>query len=148
MAELRLRPATAADRDFARPIYIATTKLLVRDRPEWTESYIAARFERRFIVETTRMAEIDGVTVGWLRLSETDDSIVLEQIYLGPARQNQGIGSRLLAMLDDEWRAAGKPVRLAVLKTNPAKRLYERFGFRVIEEKELAWLMAREPAGS
>jgi ribosomal protein S18 acetylase RimI-like enzyme len=144
MSELRLRPATAADRDFARPIYIAATKAYTGHLPEWTDDHMAARFERRFIVEATRMAELDGLTVGWLRVTDTGAEIMLEQIYVDPAHQGRGIGSRLIRGLIQEW--PGRPIRLAVLKTNPARRLYERLGFRILEEKETAYLMRREPS--
>jgi len=142
--ELRLRPAVPADRDFARRIYVTTTLPYVGRLPGWTDDYVAARFEKRFVVETTRMCEVDGVTVGWLRLSETDDAIVLEQIYVDPTRQRQGIGSRLMRLLDDEWRGTRKPIRLAVLKTNPARHLYERFGFEAVEETGVAYRMRRK----
>jgi ribosomal protein S18 acetylase RimI-like enzyme len=144
MSELHLRPATQADRDFARPIYVAATKAYAGHLSEWTDDYIAARFERRFIVEATRMAELDGVTVGWLRVSAPGDEIMLEQIYVDPMHQGQGIGSRLVQGLIEDW--PGRPIRLAVLKTNPARRLYERFGFRIVAENDTAYLMRREPA--
>lgn len=142
MSDLRLRPATEADRDFARPIYIAATKAYVGHLPEWTDDYIAARFERRFIVEATRMAELEGLTIGWLRITDTGHEIMLEQIYFDPAHQGRGIGSRLIQGLIQEW--PGRPIRLAVLKTNPARRLYERLGFRIVEDKGTAYLMRRE----
>lgn len=33
------------------------------------------------------------------------------------------------------------PVRLRVLKVNPARRLYERLGFKVVEEADTHYLM-------
>jgi ribosomal protein S18 acetylase RimI-like enzyme len=37
-------------------------------------------------------------------------------------------------------------VTLGVVKTNPAKRLYERLGFRVTNEDERKLYMRREPS--
>jgi len=42
----------------------------------------------------------------------------------------------------------GLPVRLQVLKINPARRLYERLGFVVTGETETHDLMARPPSGA
>jgi GrpB-like predicted nucleotidyltransferase (UPF0157 family)/GNAT superfamily N-acetyltransferase len=128
------RPATDADKEFARPVYLATTKPYVDHLPDWTDDYIHARFERRFIAASTRMVERDGITVGWVRLIETPDKIVLEQIYVDPARHRQGIGAAVLTQLVREWH--GKTVALRTLRRNPARLLYERFGFRVVDDSD------------
>jgi ribosomal protein S18 acetylase RimI-like enzyme len=142
---LRLRAAEAADRELARRIYLETTRPYVGHLPEWTDAFIVARFAHRFDVATTRMIELDGETIGWVRLSATGDEIVLEQLYLAPDRQGRGLGSALLRQLAEEWRHSAKPVTLRVLKENPARRLYERFGFHVTGETEIQYLMRRAP---
>jgi ribosomal protein S18 acetylase RimI-like enzyme len=141
---LQLRAAQAADREWARRIYLETTKPYVGHLPEWTDTFITARFDTRFDIPTTRMAEIDGETIGWVRLSETGGEIVLEQIYLAPSRQGKGLGSALLRQLIAEWGLRGVSVSLRVLKKNPARRLYERFGFRVTGETDIQYVMRRE----
>lgn len=50
--------------------------------------------------------------------------------------RNRGIGTALLKSLLNEYRKRGvASVSLSVDKENPAIHLYERFGFRVIEDK-------------
>src|SRR5262245_9061350 len=134
--DLSFRPATDADKDFARRVYIDTTRPYVDHLPDWTDDVIAARFERRFVVATTRMVERSGVTIGWVRLSQSEVDIVLEQIYLDPACHGQGIGTQLLTQLVADWRRVGKAVRLRTLRRNPARRLYERFGFHVVDDSD------------
>lgn len=53
------------------------------------------------------------------------------QIYIAPAHQNRGIGTSLIRELAREARGSGKPLRLRLLSVNPARRLYEREGFKV-----------------
>jgi ribosomal protein S18 acetylase RimI-like enzyme len=144
---LLLRAALEADCELARRIYLETTRPYVRHLADWTDDFIVTRFAQRFDVATTRMIELDGETIGWVRLSETDSEIVLEQIYLAPDRQGRGLGSILLRQLTEEWGPSGKPVALRVLKKNPARRLYERFGFRVTSENEIQYVMRRATAG-
>jgi ribosomal protein S18 acetylase RimI-like enzyme len=43
-----------------------------------------------------------------------------------------------------EARAKGKPVSLSVVRHNPAQRLYERLGFKVIGEDEIKLHMCRQ----
>ena len=56
-------------------------------------------------------------------------------ISLQPEFCNRGIGTTLLRELQSEAAAAGKPLRIHVERFNPALRLYERLGFRQIEDK-------------
>ena len=133
---LSFRPAVGADKMFARRIYIDTTRPYVSHPPDWTDDHLNARFERRFIVAATRMILRDGVTIGWVRLSESAGEIVLEQLYLDPACHRQGIGTAIMGILMREWQGAGRPVSLRTLRRNPARHLYERFGFRVVDESE------------
>ena len=59
--------------------------------------------------------------------------------------RGRGIGTRILNEIVAEARASGSAVRIYVEKFNPARRLYERLGFRVTEERGLHVLMANEP---
>jgi ribosomal protein S18 acetylase RimI-like enzyme len=143
---MRLRAARDADRDWASRVYLATTKPYVDHLPEWTDAFILGRFIDRFDVAASRVIEIDRAAAGWLRLSENDGEIVLEQVYLAPEHHGRGIGTALLRGLVADWQAQGKPVLLRVLKRNPARRLYERFGFRRVGETDIQYLMRRDPA--
>jgi ribosomal protein S18 acetylase RimI-like enzyme len=142
---LVFRAAREADKEFARRVYLDTTRPYVAHLPDWNDDYLRARFERRFIVADTRMVERDGVTVGWVRLSQSSEEIVLEQIYIDPACHRQGIGAAIMVQLVRAWDESGKAVRLHVLRNNPARHLYERFGFYVVEENERAYGMWRPP---
>jgi ribosomal protein S18 acetylase RimI-like enzyme len=55
-------------------------------------------------------------------------------IAVVPSCTGKGIGARLLSRLFAEAAASFPAVYLSVRATNPAKRLYERFGFVVIGE--------------
>jgi ribosomal protein S18 acetylase RimI-like enzyme len=41
--------------------------------------------------------------------------------------------------------SAGQAIALAVVKTNPALRLYQRLGFRITDEDNRKFYMRREP---
>jgi ribosomal protein S18 acetylase RimI-like enzyme len=47
--------------------------------------------------------------------------------------------------LFSESNLTRQPIRLFVLKVNPARRLYERLGFQVLEETETHYVMRRNP---
>ena len=71
----------------------------------------------------------------------------LVQVQLLPDRQGRGIGGALMRDLLDQAARAGCPVHLGVLQGNPARRLYERLGFRIVAESEREAAMLWTPGG-
>lgn len=92
--------------------------------------------------------EVEGDPVGCCLVEREADQIKVLRIYILPGYQGQGIGSSILKEICSEGDAKNLPVALRVLKVNPAKRLYERFGFQVTEETESHFLMTRVPCDS
>lgn len=90
----------------------------------------------RFLVVTR-----DNKPIGRLYVVRLADEIRLVDIALLPKHRGAGIGSRLLADVVAEAAQAGLPVRLYVEHGNPARRLYERFGFESVETGSIYELM-------
>lgn len=67
------------------------------------------------------------------------------QIQVSPAFQGQGIGAQLLSALIRHANDQHKSVRLKVLKNNPARRLYEQVGFKVVGETHQEFVMETPP---
>jgi ribosomal protein S18 acetylase RimI-like enzyme len=83
--------------------------------------------------------EADGASAGWLVLAPMPHETRIVEIMVAPEFRGKGIGS---AALQSVLAKAAGAVRLNVNKTNSAAiRLYERLGFRKIEQDELQWLM-------
>lgn len=87
--------------------------------------------------------DVDGRLLGgaWLRLLIGDERhgpefVDAETPELGiavlPPTQGRGIGSRLLGAVIDRARGRYPAIVLTVREGNPARRLYERFGFAPI----------------
>ena len=58
----------------------------------------------------------------------------ISQLQILPKWQRRGIGSELVAQFVADARARREIVELGVLKVNPARRMYERLGFKVFAE--------------
>jgi ribosomal protein S18 acetylase RimI-like enzyme len=91
------------------------------------------------------VVEDDGEPVGRLYVSRWEEEIRIVDIALLPTARGRGLGSQLLAHLFEESRQSGKAVSIHVEKENPARRLYERLGFREVEDRGVYLLMRREP---
>ena len=95
--------------------------------------------------DTGRIAEgPQEVPVGaaWYRLyfaaepgyGFVSESVPEVSIAVSEGARKSGVGSALLAALSEDARRQGHPsLSLSVLRENPAVRLYERFGFRLVE---------------
>lgn len=80
-----------------------------------------------------RVAEIDGVIVGFATGVPTDRDVVLEDLFVHPNWMRKGVATRLVADLVDRSRAAGA-LRVAVTANPHALAFYEAAGFRGVEE--------------
>jgi len=60
--------------------------------------------------------------------------------------QRKGIGTEVMKRLIGEAAQVHQTVRLNVVKINPARRLYERLGFRVTHEDDRKFYMKLDPA--
>jgi ribosomal protein S18 acetylase RimI-like enzyme len=84
--------------------------------------------------------------IGLLKACRRETAWVLMQIQMAPAWQGRGIGAAVIQTLIDRAREDGLPVTLSVLKGNPARRLYERLGFRVVSEDEHEYTLTCDTA--
>jgi GNAT superfamily N-acetyltransferase len=109
----------------------------------WDDERQKASLADQLGTAKTSVITLEGADIGWLALQETDSSMLLGHFYIEPRFQNRGIGSTILSRVLAEATAKSKPVELAVLKNNPARRLYERSGFVVVSEDDMKYFMRR-----
>jgi GNAT superfamily N-acetyltransferase len=156
MIAMRLRRATDGDRDFLLEVYGSTraAELALVDWDDATKrAFVEQQFEaqdsyyRRYYPGATfDVVMVDGEPSGRLYVDRWADEIRVIDIALLPAARGRGVGTTLLRSLMDEARAAGKPLTIHVEHGNPARRLYERLGFRPAgDEGQIHVLMRWEP---
>jgi ribosomal protein S18 acetylase RimI-like enzyme len=101
-----------------------------------TRQYRAAHPDGDFLV-----VEVDGVPAGRLTLAHGDADVRVVDIALLPAHRGAGLGRALLADVLDDAAASGRTVSLHVEAHNPARRLYERLGFRLVADEGVYLLL-------
>ncbi len=99
----------------------------------------------RYHWDDARIVLIDDAPAGLLKVHHDEQGWYVIQIQVVPSRQGQGLGSRLLGSVLQRADDGGQQVRLYVIRSNPARRLYERLGFRICERGEHVFLMCRPP---
>jgi len=95
-------------------------------RDHYAKHYVGAEF---LIIER------DARSIGRLYVHATGKEIRLMDIALCSTERNRGLGSRLVHALRDEAARRGVDLTLHVEPTNPAQHLYQRLGFRLIENR-------------
>jgi len=136
-AEPTVRPAVAADEAALRGIDNAVWSPLSEVAPKPAEG--APVFDDRHTPEQYLVAELGGRVVGYVRqvpptpLPSNRHIRQIQGLGVLPGARGRGVGDALVEAACDAARAAGaRRMTLRVLAHNaPARRLYERRGFRV-----------------
>lgn len=102
------------------------------------------------------VAEVDGEVIGvcWVRTTDgyghIDSATPSFSISICRPYRGRGIGTAMMSRMLDELLEAGYTrASLSVQKENPAMRLYERMGFRIVGDgaDETEWLMVCDLCG-
>lgn len=123
---------------------------------DWTDAerapFVAMQFDAQdrsyrstFPSATFSVVTTNGAPIGRLYLDRVDDAIRIIDITIASPFRGAGIGSSLLARVIAAADADGLPVRLHVDNLNPARRLYERLGFRAVSKSAFGVLMEWPP---
>ena len=125
------RSATRGDMPFAYWLHKATMReYVVQTWGGWDEAWQLAHFREAFSPQQSRILSVAGEPAGVLRLEEGPSGWSLHVLEIAPQWQRKGIGTCVLRWVLGRAAASQKAVNLQVLKVNPAKRLYQRLGFR------------------
>src|SRR5262245_60746974 len=141
-----LRPGAPEDREYLWRLHCKTMREYVDKTWGWNEAWQRRRFDETFDALPLLLIEKEGEPIGYIFVQRPGHEIFLAAIEIAPEQQNQGIASQLIKELLDESDQSNLPVKLSVLKVNPARRLYERLGFRCAGETPTHYLMRRDPA--
>jgi ribosomal protein S18 acetylase RimI-like enzyme len=102
----------------------------------WDDYSQRITFRERLERGVLRVVEVEGAIAGILEVTHREDCHYVDNIQLSTAFRRQGLGTQLLHDVMATASAAGLPVRLTVLRVNPARRLYQRLGFVEIDLTE------------
>jgi ribosomal protein S18 acetylase RimI-like enzyme len=153
--ELGLRRALPDDAELLYRIYASTREEELAVVP-WDASVKEAFLRMQFAAQdsyyratylgTSYDLIVRGDEVlGRLYVYRDEAAWLVLDVALLPEHRGKGLGTRLLRQVQTEAAATGKPVRMHVEQFNPAKRLYERLGFRQIADEGVYLLLEWKP---
>jgi ribosomal protein S18 acetylase RimI-like enzyme len=139
--EIHVREAWPADVHFARALYFETMREMIESTLGWDPRRQEESFAEWFDLREVRIIVVDGGDVGWVQTRTNEHEVFLGSLYVKPDMQRRGIGTQILCGLLAQCKDSSKALTLAVMKINPAIRLYKRLGFRVTHEDEYKFYM-------
>ena len=149
------RPMAEEDLPFVADLYASTRREEVAQAgwpPEMQEAFLAQQHEAQHSHYSLHFADAEwliversGEAIGRLYLRDEAEALNIIDISLVPHSRGQGIGGAILRDVLDQAANLGKGVTIHVEKFNPARRLYERLGFRLVADLGVYDLMRATP---
>jgi GNAT superfamily N-acetyltransferase len=127
-----LRPAAKSDLGFCWPIYRDAMKPLTEPAAPWNEAAQQKIVEQAVAHAGTSILRQANADVGWVQVEETRHAVQLRQLFVLTAVRNRGLGTSFLTWMKERADRKRKDLTLDVLNNNPARRLYDRLGFKVV----------------
>ena len=154
-SSIAFRPTVQADTPFLCHLY-GTTREDEMQLVPWTPEQKAAFLDMQFHAQAAHytefypqcqflVIELEGRPIGRLYIDRGEDDIRITDIALLPEFRGRGIGRMLIKEILAEGRGTGKRVTIYVEHYNPARRLYDRLGFRHVDTNGVYHLMEWSP---
>ncbi|MCM5680008.1 GNAT family N-acetyltransferase [Schlegelella sp. S2-27] len=149
------RPVVATDLEFLYRLY-RSTRWDETAATGWADEERAAFLDTQFHLQHRYYQEhyadaqfrlllqVRG-PIGRVYWRDRPDAFTLIDISLVPEARGAGIGSAVMAWMTHRADQRSQPCRLHVEPANPARRLYERFGFEVVANNGVHLSMRRTP---
>jgi ribosomal protein S18 acetylase RimI-like enzyme len=153
--DVSLRVENDADRSFLDDLYASTRKEELAHVP-WDDATKRAFLHEQFTLQHAHyiknyvgaellVIEQHGQPIGRIYLRRSGKEIRLMDIALMPERRGLGTGGALVRALAQLAREDGDEITLHVEPNNPAMKLYERMGFRLIENRGVYLFLGLKP---
>lgn len=143
------------DLPFLAELYASTRREEVAPVPwseEQKEAFLRSQFEAQhrhyqehypdcefLVIDREALGRREAI--GRLYVDRWPEEIRLVDVALLPEARGAGWGTKILGLLLDEGRERGVAVSIHVETNNPARRLYERLGFRHVDTNGVYHLM-------
>ncbi|SEN29514.1 GNAT family N-acetyltransferase [Lihuaxuella thermophila] len=140
-----LRTATPDDFEFVFQLNKTNMRPYVEQLRGWDDEAEREDMKTKFRPFHDQIVVIGNQDAGIFAVDESDSEICLRHIEILPAYQNRGVGTALIQQILSRAEQRRLPVKLTVLKMNPARHLYQRLGFRLDGETDLKYRMIYLP---
>ncbi|MCP5349199.1 MAG: GNAT family N-acetyltransferase [Gammaproteobacteria bacterium] len=134
MSSALIRTGNNADTEWLYQLFRDTNRGFIDLTWGWEELLQREAFYANLPGSQFRVLSLDGNGIGGYHLARKADHLWLEMILVKPQFQRRGYGTLMMNEIGKQALEAQLPVRLNVLRINPARHFYLAQGFRTITE--------------
>lgn len=153
---LSFRPIREQDVEFLYKVYAATREEEMA-LTGWDEQQKEEFLRMQFNLQHTQylgnypdasfeILLFDNIPAGRLYVDRREKEIRIIDIAVLPEFRKLGIGSTILKDLITEADEKNLPLNCHVERLNPARKLYEKLGFKLKEDRGMHFFMEKEPS--
>jgi len=148
---ITVRPVQPDDVSFLLLLYASTRAdelALVPWTDEQRHAFVSMQFSaqqdhylKQYPQAIHDIVVVDERPIGHLYVARLEHEMRIIDLTIVPEQRNAGVGSFLLRRLLDEASLAAKAVRIYVEDFNPSLRLFERLGFKPVDQAGMHLLL-------
>ncbi len=131
-----LEPARASDFEALVAIRIEAMRESLERIGRFDPVRAGERFRVGFSPEDTRYIVVGPDRVGFLATKPQKQHLLLDHLYIKPAHQGRGVGTKVLQLVFAQAESLRLPVKVGALRESESNRFYERHGFQLVEQGE------------
>jgi len=129
MSRARLRKAARSDMDWLYATFKRTMQDFIERTWGWNELFQQHGFIENLPPGSFVILRDNDEDVGACSILEKADHLWLEMVLVVPEHQKRGLGGELVRHAQSLATQKHKPLRLSVLRINPAQHFYRHQGF-------------------
>ncbi|MFC4277086.1 GNAT family N-acetyltransferase [Achromobacter aloeverae] len=130
------KPAAAADLEALADLRAEAMRASLERVGRYDPERARQRLRGSWAPAHTWIMEIDGRRAGFYTLRPIEDGLKLDHLYILPAFQDLGLGTRVMRRIAAQADAAGAAVHLGALRDSPSNAFYQRQGYVKTGEDE------------
>lgn len=140
-----LREISWLDKEFIYQVKKESNYMYIEKIWGWDEDYQIQDFNTDFKLSDFKIIVSEDNDIGFLQLEEFNNNLYITEMHLVPNYRGKGIGSQIIKDILEDEKNRNKTICIGCFILNQkAKNLYERLGFKVMNETESHYLMEYE----
>jgi ribosomal protein S18 acetylase RimI-like enzyme len=143
ITQLSFRKAEIEEMDWAYLLFKEGLQQYIAQTWGWNELFQRHSFLANLPASSFIIISLDEQDVGGYCLKNKTDHLYLEMLLISTNMQRKGIGSVVMQSLIKQAETQDLPIRLSVLRNNPAHQFYRRLGFDILAEDSFRYELSR-----
>lgn len=137
-----LREISWLDKEFIYQVKKESNFMYIENIWGWDEDYQIQDINTDFKLSDYKIIVLENKDIGFIQLDESGNTFNITEIHIVPEYRGQAIGSHIINDILRDDKNHDKTITIGCFLLNQrAKNLYEKLGFKIINETETHYEM-------